>query len=477
MNAAADELVVGSGPNGLAAAITLARAGHAVTVLEAADTWGGGLRSAELTLPGFIHDVCATSFPLGVASPFFHTVPLARYGATWVHPDVPLAHPLDDGSAVLLERSVEATAAGLGPDAAVYRRLMGKQIARVDRLIADILRPLRLPRHPVTLARFGLLGMQSASYFARSVFMGERARALFAGLAAHSFLRLDQPSSAAAGLVLASLGHAVGWPFVQGGSQRLSDALVGYLSDLGGRVETGQPVRSLGHDAPAPTTLLDLTPRQVLDVAGPRLSGSYQRALSRFRYGPGVFKIDWALDGPIPWRAAACGRAGVVHLGGTLEEIAASEAAANSGRVADRPFVILAQPTLFDPTRAPAGRHIAWAYCHVPHSAGVDMTDRIEAQVERFAPGFRDRILARHVLSPAEMEALNTNYVGGDINGGIQDLRQLFARPVARWDPYRTSDPMLFLCSSSTPPGGGVHGMCGYWAAKSVLASNRRQWK
>lgn len=472
-DSSSDVVVVGSGPNGLAAAIALARAGRSVVVYEAAEQWGGGLRSMEVTLPGFVHDICATSLPLAAASPFFRQLALVRYGLEWIHAEAPLAHPLDDGSAVLLERSVPATAAQLGPDAAAYQRIFGSLAARAETLVHDLLGTLRVPRHPVALARFGALGMLPARTLARAVFTGERARALFAGLAAHSMLALDQPVSGAIGLVLGMYGHAVGWPFVRGGSQALANALVECLRAHGGEVVAGHPVASLDDLPAAGATLLDVTPRQVLTLAGTRLSGGYRRWLSRYRYGPGVFKVDWALDGPIPWRAPECRRAGVVHLGGTLDEIAAAEWAATSGGIPERPFVLLAQPSLFDSTRAPSGRHTVWAYCHVPHGCNVDMTDRIEAQVERFAPGFRDRILARHTFSPRTMEAHGANYVGGDINGGVQDLRQLFTRPAPRWDPYRTSDPSLFICSASTPPGGGVHGMCGYHAARSVLRAGR----
>lgn len=468
-----DAIVVGSGPNGLAAAIVLARAGRSVVVYEAATTWGGGLRTEELTLPGFRHDVCATSLPLAAASPFFRELSLDEYGMSWVHPDAPLAHPLDDGTAVLLERSVETTAAGLGADGAAWQRIFGPLAARAGMLTHDLLGPLRVPRHPIALARFGALGLLPARTLARAVFTEERARALFAGLAAHSMLALDQPVSAAIGLVLGMYAHAVGWPFVRGGAQVLADALAACLREASGEVVTGQPVVSLDTLPVARQVLLDLSPCQVVALAGERLNPGDRRRLCRYRYGPGVFKVDWALDGPIPWRAPECRRAGVVHLGGTLDEIAAAEWAATHGRVPERPFVLLAQPSLFDPTRAPAGRHTAWAYCHVPPGCEMDMTELIEAQVERFAPGFRDRILARHTRSPREFEAYNPNYVGGDVNGGVQDLRQLFTRPVPRWDPYRTSDPTLFICSASTPPGGGVHGMCGYHAARSALRAAR----
>lgn len=474
-----DAVVVGAGPNGLAAAIVLARAGCSVLVIEAADTVGGGARSAALTLPGFVHDRCSAIHPLGAGSPLFRTFPLDRFGLKWIQPPAPLAHPLDDGTAVLLERSVEATAAGLGPDAAAYRRLMAPLVADVDRILRFILGPLRIPRHPLTLARFGLKALRSAAGLASERFEGERARALFAGLAAHSMLPLERSPSAAVGLVLAILAHTAGWPLPRGGSQRIADALAGYLRSLGGEVVTGRPVRALDELPPARAVLFDLTPRQVLAIAGQRLPAGYRHRLERYRYGPGAFKVDWALAGPIPWRAPECRRAATVHLGGMLDEIATAERAVAAGRHPERPFVILAQPSLFDPSRAPEGKHTAWAYCHVPNGSSVDMTGRIEAQVERFAPGFRELILARNVLSPADLERYNPNYVGGDINGGVLDLRQLFTRPAPRLNPYTTPDSRLYICSSSTPPGGGVHGMCGYWAARAalrrVLQAHRRR--
>ncbi|MCM8748426.1 NAD(P)/FAD-dependent oxidoreductase [Thermomicrobiaceae bacterium CFH 74404] len=464
-----DAVVVGAGPNGLAAAIVLARAGCEVLVVEAAESVGGGTRSAALTLPGFVHDVCSAIHPLGAGSPLFQTFPLDRFGLEWIQPPVPLAHPLDDGTAVLLERTVEATAAGLGPDASAYRRLMAPLVADADRILRFILGPFRIPRHPLALARFGLKALRSVVGLASEQFEGERARALLAGLAAHSMLPLERSPSAAVGLVLAMLGHTAGWPLPRGGSQRIADTLAAYVRSLGGEIVTGRPVRALDELPPCRAVLLDLTPRQVLAIAGQRFPAGYRRWLERYRYGPGVYKMDWALAGPIPWRAPECQRAATVHLGGTLDEIAAAERAVTAGRHPERPFVILAQPSLFDPSRAPAGRHTAWAYCHVPNSSRVDMTERIEAQVERFAPGFRDLILARSVSRPADLEQYNLNYVGGDINGGLQDLRQLFTRPAPRLNPYTTPDPRLYICSASTPPGGGVHGMCGYWAARAAL--------
>jgi phytoene dehydrogenase-like protein len=464
-----DAIVVGSGPNGLAAAIALARAGRSVLVLEGSETIGGGLRTEALTLPGFRHDTCSAIHPLGVASPFFRSVPLAAHGVHWIHPPAPLAHPLDDGTAVLLERSLDETAAGLGPDGLAWRRLLGPLVPAAPELIDGTLAPLGVPRQPVPMARFGLRALRSASGLARSRFDGERARALFAGCAAHSLLPLESAATAAFGLVLALLGHAVGWPLPRGGSQRVADALASYLVSLGGELETGRPVASLAELPPARVTMLDVTPRQLLALAGDRLGGRYRRALERYRYGPGVVKVDYALSGPVPWRSAECARAATVHLGGRLDEIAAAEAEVASGGHPLRPFVLAAQQSLFDPSRAPDGSHTLWAYTHVPNGSAVDVTDRIEAQLERFAPGFREQVLERSVLSPAALEARNPNYVGGDINGGSAELRQLFARPVARLVPYRTPLEGVYLCSSSTPPGGGVHGMCGYHAARAAL--------
>jgi len=462
-------VVVGSGPNGLAAAVVLAEAGRPVVVLEGEEVLGGGCRSAELTLPGFVHDTCSTVQSLALASPFLSGLPLADHGLELVHPDAPLAHPLDDGSAVVLERSVEQTARGLGADGAAYQRLLAPLVAHAEGLLGDILAPPRPPRHPLLLARFGLSAVRSANGLARSRFEGERARALLAGCCAHSILSLRAPVSAAFGIVLAMSAHRVGWPVARGGSQRLADALASHLRSLGGEIETSQPVGSLDELPPAAATLLDVTPRQLLRLAGERLPSTYRRRLSRYRYGPGVFKLDWALDGPIPWTAPEVARAGTVHVGGTLEQVAASEQAAFGGEHHERPFVLLVQPTLFDPTRAPEGRHTAWAYCHVPHGSTRDMTRAIEAQVERFAPGFADRVLARSAMDSAEVERRNPNCVGGDINGGVQDLRQLLTRPLARAVPYSTPLPGVYLCSSSTPPGGGVHGMCGFHAARAAL--------
>jgi phytoene dehydrogenase-like protein len=464
-----DAVVVGSGPNGLAAAVTIARTGRSVLVVEAAGTIGGGARTAELTLPGFQHDVCSAIHPLGVGSPFLAALPLAEHGLEWVESPAALAHPFDDGTAVTLERSVAETAAALLEDSAAYERLMCPLVARSDAILGDALGPLRVPRHPIPLVRFGLDALLPAARLARRRFHGSRARGLFAGLAAHSMLPLERAPSAAAGLVLGLLGHAVGWPFPRGGAQAISDALSSYLLSLGGELETGRPIDSLDELPPTRAVLLDVSPRELLRLTRGRLPTSYRLRLARYRYGPGVFKIDLALGGPIPWSAAACRRAATIHVGGTLEEIASREAATAHGAASEHPFVLVAQQSLFDPTRAPEGKHTVWAYCHVPNGSAVDMSQRIEAQIERFAPGFRERILARHTMSPADLERYNPNYVGGDINGGLQDLRQLFTRPVARPVPYTTPVPGVFLCSASTPPGGGVHGMCGYWAARVAL--------
>jgi phytoene dehydrogenase-like protein len=467
--AAADAVVVGSGPNGLSAAIVLAQAGRSVTVLEGAATVGGGCRSEELTLPGFVHDTCSTVHALALASPFLSSLPLPDHGLELVHPTAPLAHPLDDGSAVLLERSVERTAEGLGPDADAYRRLFEPLVRRAPELMYEILGPLRAPRHPLVMARFAPAALRSGVGLARSRFEGERARALLAGCCAHSMLSLSTPVSAAFGVVLMVTAHRVGWPVARGGSQRLADALASHLGSLGGTVETRRWAESLDELDGFGIRLLDVTPRQLLRLAGARLPDGYARRLARYRYGPGIFKLDWALDGPIPWTAPDLARAGTVHVGGTLEAIAASEQAAIRGEHSERPFVLLVQPSLFDDTRAPEGKHTAWAYCHVPHGSTRDMTETIEGQVERFAPGFRDRIAARSSMDAADVERRNPNYVGGDINGGVQDLRQLFTRPVPRPVPYSTPVDGLYVCSSSTPPGGGVHGMCGYFAARAAL--------
>ena len=467
-----DAVVVGAGPNGLAAAITIARAGRSVIVFEAKETIGGGSRSMELTLPGFVHDVCSAIHPLGLGSAFFRTLPLEQYGLEWIHPPVSLAHPLNDGSVAILERSIEATGATLGRDARAYTKLMTPLAAHWERITGAFLSPLRLQplvAHPFSLASFGLEALRSASGLAESRFQGEAARAIFAGMCAHSMLPLDCATSAAAGLVLGMLGHALGWPLPRGGSQQIVNAMAACLRSLGGEIVGGVEVKSLEMLPSARVVLCDITPQQLLRIAGSRLPSAYQRRLQRFRYGPGVFKLNLALDGPIPWQEPECARAGTVHVGGTLPEIAAGEAAVWRGEHPERPFVLLAQQSLFDATRAPAGKQTVWAYCHVPSGSTFDMTGRIEAQIERFAPGFRDRILARHTFSAAQIEEYNANYIGGDINGGVQDLWQMFTRPTIQVNPYATPLNNVYLCSSSTPPGGGVHGLCGYYAAQAVL--------
>ncbi len=471
-----DAVIVGAGPNGLAAAITLARAGQSVIVLEAEATVGGGCRSAELTLPGFVHDVCAAVHPLGLASPFFRGLPLAVHGVEWIQPPLPLAHPFDDGSAALLHRSIDLTAESFGQcDGRSYRQLMTPFVADWEGVIDTFLGPLRPSRRPLIMVRFGLAAIRSAWGLATAHFAGKRARALFGGMAAHSMLPLDQMGTAGFGLLLGMLGHAVGWPVLRGGSQTLADALTAYLRALGGEIRTGQRVASADEIPSAQAVLFDVTPRQLLRIAGSKLPASYRCQLAHYRYGPGVFKLDWALDGPIPWTAAECAMAGTVHLGGTLEEIQTSERLVWQGEPPQKPYVIVTQPSLFDLSRAPAGKQTAWAYCHVPNGSTFDMTERIESQIERFAPGFRARILARSVMSPAALEHHNANDVGGDINGGVQDLRQFYTRPAIRLNPYTTPARDLYICSSSTPPGGGVHGMCGYYAAKAALERTGRR--
>jgi phytoene dehydrogenase-like protein len=476
---ALDAVVVGAGPNGLAAAITIARAGRSVRVYEAATSIGGGLRTEELTLHGFRHDVCSTVVPLAVASPFFRTVDLARHSVELVHPDAPVAHALDGDRAVLLERSFTATAAGLDrdrrtDDGGAWRRLFGPLARDAGKLSRELLGPvIHVPRHPLALARFGLPALWSARRLAERRFAGEPARALFGGLAAHSMLALDRPLSASFGLVLGLYAHAVGWPMVRGGSAALADALAAELLVAGGEIVTGFRVERLEDLPAARAVLLDTTPQAAVTIAGDRLSERTRRRYDAFRYGPGVFKIDWALDGPIPWRADGLRRAATVHLGGTLAEVVASEATVAAGRHPERPFTLLVQYDPWDASRAPTGATTAWAYCHVPHGSDVDMTARIEAQVERFAPGFRDRIVARATHDARGMEAHDANYVGGDINAGIADIRQLIFRPIPALDPYHAG-PGLYLCSSSTPPGGGVHGMSGYLAARSALRRDLR---
>ena len=463
-----DAIVVGGGPNGLAAAIELARNGKSVQLVEARERIGGGARTEDLTLPGFHHDICSAIHPMAMVSPFFRTLPLAEHGLEWRESPFAIAHPLTDGSAATLELSVDATARALGRDAGAYRALMGPLARHAGKIFDEILRPVRLvPRHPFALARFGLSAIRSGEWLA-SRFQTDGAKTLMIGCAAHAFLPLDWAGSASFGLALTLAGHATGWPCARGGSERIIDALASYFRSLGGEIITGTPVRSMADVADARAVLFDVTPRQLAQIAGSELPRSYVGKLERFQYGPGVFKVDYALDGPIPWTADVCQKAATVHLG-TVEDIVRHEASIWRGQTTDRPFVLIAQQSLFDNTRAPAGKHTLWAYCHVPHGSTLDMTDAIERQIERFAPGFRDRILARHTTNAEQYEAYNANLVGGDIAGGANMLSQFLVRPFFRRDPYSTPNPRIFISSSSTPPGGGVHGMCGYWAARSAL--------
>jgi phytoene dehydrogenase-like protein len=464
-----DAVVVGAGPNGLSAAIVLARAGLSTLVIEAEAEPGGGCRSQASTLPGFVHDPCSTIHPLGKSSRFFHSLELERYGLRWVEPTACVAHLLDDGDAVLMERSLAATADGLGRDRAAYVELLEPFVERFERLMQMVLGPLRWPEDPVLLARFGLAALPSLDSLARRRFRGEAAPALLAGIAAHAMLPLDRMATASFGLVLGAAAHAVGWPLAAGGSRAITDALVACLRASGGELRLNEPITHHEQLPKARAFLFDVTPRQLLAIFPGAMPEHYARRLRRFRYGPGVFKIDWALDAPIPWRDPRCLRAGTVHLSGSLAQISAAEAAVHAGGIAGHPFTLLVQPSLFDPSRAPPSAHTAWAYCHVPHGSSWDVSAAIESHVERFAPGFRQRIVARATKTAMEMQRFNRNYVGGDINGGLADIRQLLFRPVLRVDPYATALDNVFLCSSSTPPGGGVHGMCGYWAARSVL--------
>ncbi|TSK08521.1 MAG: NAD(P)/FAD-dependent oxidoreductase [Geobacter sp.] len=463
-----DAVVVGSGPNGLAAAITLARAGLKVTVVEAAPSIGGGTRSEALTLPGFLHDVCSAIHPLAASSPFFRALPLSEHGLTWLYPEVQLAHPLESDEAALLYRDLAATSARLEKDADRYLALFSPIVAHWEELALDLLAPLHFPQHPVSFARFGLYGLLPATLLGRSAFGGDPARALFAGMAAHSFLPLERPLSGAFGLILGALAHVAGWPVAQGGSGAVSSALASYLRQLGGEIVTGCAINSLAELPAARIVMLDLTARQLERLAGDKLPAAYRRRLAGYRYGPGIFKIDWALNAPIPWRAEGCRRAATVHVGGSAAEIALGEREVCRGAHPERPFVLVAQPTVVDPSRAPEKKHVAWGYCHVPCGSTFDMTERIEAQMERFAPGFRDLVLARHTRNCVQYQQYNANLIGGDINGGVQDLRQFLCRPTL-FAPYRTPLPGLYLCSSGTPPGGGVHGMCGYHAARLAL--------
>jgi phytoene dehydrogenase-like protein len=465
-----DAVVVGSGPNGLVGAVTLARAGRRVLLIEAASTAGGGLRTEALTDPGFVHDVCSTVHALGVVSPAFKDLPLGEHGVEWVHPIHPVAHPLDHGHPAVAHRSLAETVAAFIPnDARAYERLLARLVDHADSVVANLMEPLRPPRAPLVMAGFGIHALRSARGLAHARFEDGHAQALLAGCAAHAIQPLTAPGTAGYGLFMLLLAHAAGWPFVRGGSQVLADALVSILHEHGGALETGREVTALAELPSAPITLLDLTPRQVVRLAGDRLPDRYRAALGRYRYGPGVCKVDWALSDAIPWRDPEVRGAGTVHLGGPLAALTASEAAVAAGTNPDDPYVIAVQPTVADPTRAPEGRHVGWAYCHVPHGSAADRTLAIEAQIERFAPGFRDTVIARHTMTAPALEAHNANYIGGDINGGSGDLRQLFTRPVASLHPWATPVEGLYLCSSSTPPGGGVHGMSGYHAARLAL--------
>ena len=460
--------VIGAGPNGLAAAIVLAQAGVQVEVFEAEAIPGGAARSLELTLPGFVHDFGSAVYPLGAGSPFFSSLPLQEHGLEWIHPSAPVAHPLDDGTAVVLERDLDQAIKALGPDGKAWAKLTRPFVNHWKGFASAVLRPAwAIPRHPFLMARFGMHAMSSARAIARN-FRSERTRALFAGLAAHSFLALDEPLSGAVGLMMAVPAHAVGWPIPRGGAQSLTNALCAYLSKLGGTIRSSTRVESVDALGPCDVILCDVSVQNLIAIAGQKLTEEYKNQLRQFRPGPGVFKVDYALSHPIPWKSPDCLRSATVHLGGSFEDIAASEKAVRNNQHPERPFVLLAQPTLFDPSRAPAGMHIAWAYCHVPTGSKVDMLERLENQIERFAPGFSDAVMSRRVLMPADLESMDSNLVGGDISGGAMDLPQLLFRPTRH--QYATSAPDLYLCSSSTPPGGGVHGMCGYHAAKMVLS-------
>jgi phytoene dehydrogenase-like protein len=462
-----DAVVVGSGPNGLAAAITIAQTGRSVVLFEGAESIGGGCRSAELTLPGFVHDVCSAIHPFAIVSPAFRSLPLEAHGLAWVEPPIMAAHPLDDGHAAVVYRSVESTARALGDDGQAYADLFGPLLESWPRIEDAVLGPLRWPTHPLALARFGLRALQSAEGLARRTFSSATARALLAGMAAHGMLPLDKPLTAGIGLTLTLMAHVAGWCFPRGGAQRLTDALAAHFRLLRGEIVAAHPIRSMRDVPPARAVLFDLSPRPLLQIAGELFPASYRHALQRYRYGMGVFKVDWALADPIPWSAPRCRESATVHLGGTLEEIARAEREPWNGRPSDRPFVLLAQHTPFDSTRAPAGRHTAWAYCHVPSGSPADMLPQIEDQIERFAPGFRARVLARSVMRPADLEHMNPNLVGGDIAAGVSDLRQFFTRPT--WRTYSTPARGIYICSAATPPGVGVHGMGGYFAAQRAL--------
>lgn len=462
-----DVVIVGSGPNGLAAAVALGREGLSTLVIEARDMPGGGTRTSEVTAPGFLHDICSSVHPLGLASPFFNEIGL---DVEWIQPEAPLAHIIDEHRVVTLERSIVDTAAQLGVDGEAYRKLLDPFVERWDELLAMVLRPLALPKSPLLMAKFGNDALRSLKGLANVRFAGVEAPALLAGIAAHAMVPLEQLATASFGLVLAIAGHAVGWPITRGGSRTITDALVTRHAELGGELMLGREVKNIDELPEARAYMFDVTPRQLVQIAGHRLPTHYRDRLSKFRYGPGVFKMDWALRGPVPWQDPRCARAATIHMSGTWQQVADAERAVHEGRVPQKPFTLFVQPSLFDHTRAPDGMHTAWAYCHAPAATALDASEAIESHIERYAPGFRDLIIARHTMNSVELEAYNPNYVGGDINGGISDVRQLFFRPMPKLDPYATGAQDVFICSSSTPPGGGVHGMCGYYAAKSVLA-------
>lgn len=467
-----DAVVVGSGPNGLSAAIRLAQANLSVLLVECKKTLGGGVRSAELTLPGFIHDICSAIHPLGISSPFFCSLPLEAHGLKWIQPLSPLAHPFKDGTCVILNKDIDVTSHYLNHDGLAYKKLMQPFVEKWDQLAIDILGPLHFPIHPLSMTRFAYYGVRSAENLAKKIFKYREAQALFAGLAAHAIMPLNKYFTAGFGLVLGISGHAVGWPMPYGGAQNLTDALASYFRSLGGEILTNTTIERIEDIPPTRSVFFDVTPKQLLNIVGDSFPTNYKRRLEKYCYGPGVFKIDWALSNPIPWKAKECAQAGTVHLGGTLEEIAQSEQQVWEGKIPKNNFILLAQPTLFDPSRAPNNKHIAWAYCHVPNGSSIDMTNQIELQIEQYAPGFKDCIIGRSTKSPIELEQYNPNYIGGDINGGVADIYQLFTRPVIRANPYSTPIKGMYICSSSTPPGGGVHGMCGFHAAQSALKSN-----
>lgn len=463
-----DAVIVGSGPNGLAAAIYLQQKGLSVLILEAKSQIGGGLRSAELTLPGFTHDICSAIHPLATGSPFFQQLPLADHGLEYIYPEIAAAHPFDNGTAAVLKQSVTETAKLLGVDEKNYLKLIHPIVTDWPNIAEDVLGPLHYPKYPFAMARFGLSALTSTTHLSRR-FKTEEAKALFAGMAAHSMQPLSHLTTSAAALVLMVNGHLKGWPIPKGGSNLIANSLASYFTSIGGKIETNTYVRSLEQLPSTHTVLFDVSPKQLLQIAGHKFSSLYKWQLERYRYGMGVFKVDWALDGPIPFSADECKQAGTIHIGNSIGEITNAEQQTWDGNHPEKPFILLAQQSVFDPSRAPEGKHTAWAYCHVPNGSTVDMTNAIENQIERFAPGFKDLILAKHTMGPAQMEEYNPNYIGGDINGGVIDIGQLFTRPALRWSPYKTSAKGIYLCSASTPPGGGVHGMCGYYAAKKVL--------